>query len=85
MIWWVFFLTIVTILSYLADVGVWSFFQTIRIPFLNASLLSVLLLLATLGILVRMLYMRSRGEKEKLRSLLTQLEKKSGTDGGSAA
>ncbi len=43
---------------------------------LNASLLSFLLLLCTLGILIRMLYKRSKGEKEKLRSRIKQLEEK---------
>jgi hypothetical protein len=76
MIWWVLVLAVLTILSYLADAGVWTLLQDIRVPLLNASLLSVLLLLCTLGILIRMLCMRSRGEKEKLRSMVHQLEQK---------
>jgi hypothetical protein len=76
MIWWVLSLAVLTILSYLADAGVWTLLQDIRIPMLNASLLSVLLLLCTLGILLRMLYMRSKGEKERLRSMVHQLEQK---------
>jgi hypothetical protein len=78
MIWWILVLAVLTILSYLADSGVWTLLQDIRIPMLNASLLSVLLLLCTLGILIRMLYMRSRGEKEKLRSIVDRLEQKPG-------
>jgi len=76
MVWWILALTAVTILSFFADTGVWTLFQDIKVPVLNASLLSVLLLLCTLGILVRMLYMRRRGEKEKLRSKVAQLEGK---------
>ena len=76
MIWWVLVLTVLTILSYLADTGVWTLLQDIRVPLLNASLLSVLLLQCTLGILIRMLYMRSRGEKERLRSMVHRLEQK---------
>jgi hypothetical protein len=76
MIWWVLVLCVLTILSYLADAGIWTLLQDIRIPMLNASLLSVLLLLCTLGILLRMLYMRSKGEKERLRSKVHQLEQK---------
>ena len=76
MIWWILTLTAVTILSYFADTGVWTFLQEIKVPVLGASLLSVLLLLCTLGLLVRMLSMRRRGEKEKLRSKLAQFEKK---------
>jgi hypothetical protein len=76
MIWWILALSVLTILSYLADAGVWTLLQDIRIPMLNASLLSVLLLLCTLGILLRMLYMRSKGEKERLRSQVRELEQK---------
>jgi hypothetical protein len=76
MIWWILALSALTILSYLADAGVWTLLQDIRIPVLNASLLSVLLLLCTLGILLRMLYMRSKGEKERLRSQVRELEQK---------
>ena len=78
MIWWVLVLAVLTILSYLADAGVWTLLQDIRVPLLNASLLSVLLLLCTLGILIRMLHMRNRGEKERLRSMIHQLEQKPG-------
>jgi hypothetical protein len=38
MIWWVLVLAVLTILSYLADAGVWTLLQDIRIPLLNASL-----------------------------------------------
>ena len=76
MIWWILALAVVTILSYIADTGVWTLLQDIKVPVLNASLLSFLLLICTLGILVRMLAMRRRGEKEKLLSKLAQLERK---------
>lgn len=76
MIWWILALAVLTILSYLADAGVWTLLKDIQVPVLNASLLSLLLLLCTLGILVRMLYKRSKGEKEKLRSRIKQLEEK---------
>ncbi len=75
MIYWILFLTVLTVLSYLSDVGVLTFFQDIRIPFLDASLLSVLLLLCTLGILVRMLQKRKKGEKESLAARIADLER----------
>jgi len=75
MIWWVLALAVLTILSYLSDVGVISFMQTLRIPFLNAFLLSILILLCTAGILGRMLFMARRGEKESLRERIVELEK----------
>ena len=75
MIWWVFFLVIVTILSYLSDVGVFTFLQDWRVPFLNASLMSILILLCLIGLLARMMKMSKRGEKEALREKVSQLEK----------
>jgi len=74
MIWWVFLLVIVTILSYLSDVGVLTFLQDWRVPFLNASLTSVLILLCLIGLLVRMMRMSKKGEKEELREKIKQLE-----------
>ena len=75
MIWWVFLLVIITILSYLSDVGVITFLQDWRFPFLNASALSILILLCLIGLLVRMMRMSKKGEKEALREKVRQLEK----------
>ena len=75
MIWWVFLLVIVTSLSYLSDVGALTFIQDLRVPFLNASLLSVLILLCLIGLLARMMTMAKKGEKEALREKVNQLEK----------
>ena len=75
MIWWVVALAVLTILSYLTDLGVTSFMQTLRIPFLNASLLSLLILLCTAGILGRMIFMAKKGEKESLKEKIDDLEK----------
>lgn len=74
MIWWVGFMVILTVLSYLNDTGVISFLQNIRIPFLGASLLSFLILVGTAGILVRMLWKMKRGEKENLHEKIKKLE-----------
>jgi spore maturation protein SpmA len=75
MIWWVGFMVILTVLSYLNDTGVISFLGNVRIPFLDASLLSFLILVGTAGILIRMLWMRRRGEKEGLKERVKRLEK----------
>jgi len=75
MIWWVFLLVVVTILSYLSDVGALSFIQDLRVPFLNASLMSILVLLCLVGLLGRMMQMSKKGEKEALREKVKQLEK----------
>jgi Na+/phosphate symporter len=74
MIWWVFLLVVVTILSYLSDVGVLTFLQDWRVPFLNASLTSVLILFCLIGLLARMMRMSKKGEKEELREKVKQLE-----------
>jgi large-conductance mechanosensitive channel len=75
MIWWVFLLVIVTILSYLSDVGVLEFLLDWRIPFLNASLMSFLILACMIGLLVRMMKMSKKGEKEALKEKVSELEK----------
>ena len=76
MIWWVVALAVLTILSYLTDLGVTSFMQTLRIPFLNASLLSLLILLCTAGILGRVIFMAKKGEKESLKEKTEDLERR---------
>jgi hypothetical protein len=75
MIWWVLSLAVLSILSYLSDVGVIDL-QNLRVPFLNASLLSVLILLAAAGILARMLSMKRKGRKEQLEKKIQDLEGK---------
>jgi spore maturation protein SpmA len=74
MIWWVGFMVILTVLSYLNDTGVISFLKNVRIPFLDASLLSFLILVGTAGILIRMLLKKRRGEKEGLKERVKRLE-----------
>lgn len=75
MIMWVILMVVITWLSYLSDVGILAFMQEWKIPILDASLLSVLLLLCLIGLLVRMLKMAKKGEKEALRKKVKQLEK----------
>lgn len=68
-------MVILSAFSYLNDTGVMSFLHNVRIPFLHASILSLLILLGTAGILIRMLWMRRRGEKEGLQERVKRLEK----------
>jgi Na+/phosphate symporter len=75
MIWWVLLMVVITSLSYLADLGFLAFMQEWRVPFLEASLLSVLLLLCLIGLLARMMKMSKKGEKEALEDKVRQLEK----------
>jgi hypothetical protein len=80
MVWWVLFLAVLSILSYLTDVGVLTWLD-MKVPFLNASLLSVLILLAAAGILVRILWMKKKGRREALARRIQELEKKLGALG----
>jgi membrane protein implicated in regulation of membrane protease activity len=75
MIWWVMLLVILSILSYLSDVGVLSFLN-VRVPVFNASLLSLLILLAALGLLSRMLWMKRKGQREEMEKRIQELEGK---------
>lgn len=75
MVWWVLALAILSILSYLSDVGVLSL-HNIRVPALNASLISVLILLAAAGLLSRTLWMKRKGQREDLEEKVHKLEDK---------
>jgi purine-cytosine permease-like protein len=76
MIWWIVILAILTVLSYLTDVGVITFLQNLKVPALNASLLSLLILLCTAGLLIKVLWMKRKGEKERLQQKVQELEAK---------
>ncbi len=75
MIVWVVVLTVLAVLSYLSDVGVLTFLQNLRIPFLNASIMSLLLLLCAAAMLIRVLLKMKQREKEMLGTKITALEK----------
>jgi len=74
MVTWVIILAVLTIISYLTDVGVLSFMQ-LKIPFINASVMSMLILLCMIGMLGRLLWKAKRGEKEILAERIYKLEK----------
>jgi cell division protein FtsW (lipid II flippase) len=72
---WVLWLSVVTILSYLADAGVLPALRDIRIPMLNASVTSVLLLVSTMGLVYRVQGKRKSGERERLTARVQELER----------
>jgi len=74
MIVWVIILTVLAVLSYLSDIGVLPFLQDLKIPFLNASIMSVLLLLCAVVMLIRVLLKIKQKEKEMLGTKITALE-----------
>lgn len=73
---WAFVIVVMAILSYLADVEVISFLKDLRVPFLGASTMSVVLLLCGLGMMGRIHHMIRNGAKEKLRERVKELEEK---------
>ena len=75
MVWWVLALAVLSILSYLSDVEVLSLHE-IKVPGLNASLISVLILLAAAGLLSRTLWMKRKGRREELEKKIRELEGK---------
>ncbi|MCK4496031.1 MAG: hypothetical protein KAU91_06740 [Candidatus Aminicenantes bacterium] len=79
MAYWILILAVVTILSYLSDVGILPFLENLRIPFLNASIVSILILLCMIGVLGRMLQKAKKGEKESLKKRILELEKELNT------
>jgi hypothetical protein len=76
MIWWILILAAITFLSYLSDVEVFRFVQEVRVPYLNASVLSVFLLFCMIGALARLLHKVKEGEKETLAQKIMELERK---------
>lgn len=72
---WVLWLAVVTVLSYLADTGLLPLLQDVRVPVLGASVLSILLLLTTMGLLNRMQGKKKAGERETLVSKVQALER----------
>ncbi len=76
MIWWVLLIALLSVVSYLSETGLYSFFRRIRVPYLNAPLLSVLIMFAAIGLLARMLYMKRKGEKEAQKRKIRELEDK---------
>jgi hypothetical protein len=73
---WIALLTVLLCISYLADVGIIGFLNGLRVPLVNASLTSVLLLLCVIGIHIRMLKMEKEGRKEYLEKRIQELEEK---------
>ncbi|MBC8358883.1 MAG: hypothetical protein ISS41_03820 [Candidatus Aminicenantes bacterium] len=75
MVIWILVLAVLTIFSYLSDMGLFQFLQNFRVPFLNASIMSLLILLCTAAMLVRILTKVRSKEKETLGTKVGQLYK----------
>ena len=73
MIWWILILVVLLILSYLSQVGT-LFLLNIKFPFLTSSLINVLILVCMAIVLIRILGRTRKGEKEKLKKRIRELE-----------
>jgi len=75
MIKWIIMVLVVALLAYLADVGVIPLLAGLRTPFLDASVINVLLVLVVLGMLLRIAFVIRRGRRESLKKRIEELEK----------
>jgi len=75
MVIWILVLAVLTILSYLSDVGLLPFLQNIKVPLLNASIMSLLILLCTAVMLGRVLLKVRSKEKETLETKVVELHR----------
>ena len=75
MVIWILVLAVLTILSYLSDVGLLPFLQNIKAPLLNASIMSLLILLCTGVMLGRVLLKVKAKEKETLETKVVELHR----------
>jgi len=75
MVIWILVLAILTILSYLSDVGLLPFLQNLRVPLFNVSIMSLLILLCTGVMLGRVLLKVKAKEKETLETKVVELQR----------
>ncbi|MCK4249062.1 MAG: hypothetical protein KAX15_04715 [Candidatus Omnitrophica bacterium] len=73
MIAWSFMVVFIAIVSYLVDVGVISFLD-MKAPVLEASVMSVILMLCGLGMMFRVGAMMKKGARESMRERIEELE-----------
>jgi hypothetical protein len=75
MVFWVFLVSTLALLSYLADVGVPGFILLREpVPFLKASTVSVALIACCIFMLLRIARLARRGEREQMKQRVDHLE-----------
>lgn len=74
MIAWLLIFAVYTVLLYLSDIGVLPFLKELKVPFFNASLTSVLLLICIIAMLGRVLGKLKKKDRESLESKVIELE-----------
>ncbi len=75
MLWWVLFLLVLVILSYLSQLGI-LFTMQIKSPYLVATIINIMILSCIVGVVVRILKRMSKKEKETLVLKVKDLEEK---------
>ena len=75
MIWWVLFLLVLVILSFLSQLGI-LFTMQIKSPYLVATIINIMILGCIVGVVVRILKRMRKKEKETLFLKVNELEEK---------
>jgi len=75
MLWWVLFLLVLVILSYLSQLGI-LFTMQIKSPYLVATIINIMILGCIVGVVVRILKRMRKKEKETLILKIKELEEK---------
>ncbi len=75
MLWWVLFLLVLVILSFLSQLGI-LFTMQIKSPYLVVTIINIMILGCIVGVVVRILKMMKRKEKETLILKIKELEEK---------
>jgi len=75
MLWWVLFLLVLVILSYLSQLGI-LFTMQIKSPYLVATIINIMILSCIVGVVVRILKRTRKKEKETLILKVKELEEK---------
>ena len=75
MLWWVLFLLVLVILSFLSQLGI-LFTMQIKSPYLFATIINIMILGCIVGVVVRILKRTRKKEKETLILKVKELEEK---------
>ena len=75
MLWWVLFLLVLVILSYLSQLGI-LFTMQIKSPYLVATIINIMILGCIVGVVARILRRMRKKEKETLILKIKELEEK---------
>ncbi len=75
MLWWVLFLLVLVILSFLAQLDILLTMQ-MKSPYLVSAIITILIMACTVGVVVRILKRTRKKEKETLILKVKELEEK---------